>query len=300
MVNSVWVDPDSKRNLAKLQKNGAFVQQPEEGETVEVDAQQMADMNQQNQDNLAAFEGLKGKAEESLQKMRETETKTQHEFEMNMAALKEAVALCTNKLQDAKAEKSRLSEEKAKAEDELGEVEANKAADQKGLAVIQQECQAAAVAFELRKKSGAAEIAAINKAKEILEGGVTVFLQLQSTTRLKVTAQHKPSKARQSLIDHFRTLGQRLHSLAMLNLVTVASSDPMEQVKNLLRDLIDKLVKEAAEAASLHQFCQEEKNKTRDALETKTTQLEKLTARIEKAVGTCSIVWSQRDPSLRR
>merc|ERR1719428_2152337 len=111
-----------------------------------------------------------------------------------MAALKQAVALCENKLEDAKKDKARLSEEKAKAEDELGEVEANKAADQKGLAVIQQECQAAAVAFELRKKSGAAEIAAINKAKEILEGGVTVFLQLQSTTRLKVTAQHKPSK----------------------------------------------------------------------------------------------------------
>merc|ERR1719281_1858634 len=89
MVNSVWVDPESKRNLAKMQKNGVFFQQPEEGETVEVDAQQMADMTAQNEQNLAAFESLKGKAEEALQRMRDEETKTQHEHNMNMAALKQ-------------------------------------------------------------------------------------------------------------------------------------------------------------------------------------------------------------------
>jgi len=57
----------------------------------------------------------------------------------------------------------------------------------------------------------------------------------------------------------------------------------MEQVKGLLTDLIAKLEKEAAEAASLHQFCQEEKNKTADAMEKKEMELEKLSTRIEKA-----------------
>merc|ERR1719421_742765 len=105
MVNSVWVDPDSKRNLAQLQKSGSFVQQPE-GETVEVAAQQMADMQQQNEENLAAFESLKGKAEESLQKMRDSEMKLQQEHNMNMAALKQAVALAENKLDDTKKNKA--------------------------------------------------------------------------------------------------------------------------------------------------------------------------------------------------
>jgi len=50
-----------------------------------------------------------------------------------------------------------------------------------------------------------------------------------------------------------------------------------------LTELIDKLEKEAAEAASLHQFCSEEKNKTADAMEKKEMQLEKLNTRIEKA-----------------
>merc|ERR1719207_67837 len=90
-------------------------------------------------------------------------------------------------------------------------------------------------------------------------------------------------KTRQALINHFRSLGNNLHSLAMLNLVTVAAQDPMENVKNLLTDLIAKLEKEAAEAASLHQFCQEEKNTTADAMEKKEMELEKLNTRIEKA-----------------
>merc|ERR1719207_352060 len=93
-------------------------------------------------------------------------------------------------------------------------------------------------------------------------------------------------KTRQVLINHFRTLGNKLHSLAMLNLVTVAAQDPMENVKNLLTELIAKLEKEAKEAADLHAFCQAEKKKTTAAMEKKTMEIEKLETRIEKASAT--------------
>merc|ERR550537_852906 len=72
----------------------------------------------------------------------------------------------------------------------------------------------------------------------------------------------------------------------MLNLVTVSAQDPMENVKNLLTDLIAKLEKEAKEAADLHAFCQEEKKKTKAAMEKKTMEIEKLNTRIEKASTT--------------
>merc|ERR1719247_1086587 len=91
---------------------------------------------------------------------------------------------------------------------------------------------------------------------------------------------------RQALISHFRNLGNKLHSLAMLNLVSVAASDPMENVKNLLKDLIAKLEKEAKEAADLHAFCQAEKKKTTAALDKKNMEIDKLSARIEKATTT--------------
>merc|ERR1719428_2230640 len=90
-------------------------------------------------------------------------------------------------------------------------------------------------------------------------------------------------KARQDLITHFRTLGAKMKSMAMLNLVSVASEEPLAQVKGLISDLIAKLEKEAAEAANLHAFCQEEKTKTAAAKEKKTNTIDKIQARLDKA-----------------
>merc|ERR1719171_3054513 len=130
-------------------------------------------------------------------------------------------------------------------------------------------------------------MAAIEKAKQILAERVTVLIQVRSRSRTSDRGTlSNERKIRQSLINHFRGLGNRLHSLAMLNLVSLAAQDPMENVKNLLKELIAKLEKEAAEAATLHAFCQEEKNKTKAALETKNMELEKLGTRIEKAEAT--------------
>merc|ERR1719453_1500815 len=91
---------------------------------------------------------------------------------------------------------------------------------------------------------------------------------------------------RQVLINHFRSLGNKLHSLAMLNLVSVAAQDPMANVKTLLTDLIAKLEKEAKEAADLHAFCQAEKKKTKAAMDKKNMEIDKLETRIEKASTT--------------
>lgn len=278
-VSAIWVDPDSKKSLSQ---NGAFIQQ-----STDSSQDPMAGQVAENSDNLAAFEGLKGKAEEALQKLRDEEAKKQSEHTVNVASLKQAVALAENNVDDAKKEKARISEEKATAEDELGEVETSKAADEKTLAEIQHECQEKAVAYEQTMKEGAAEMSAIQKAKDILSERVTVLIQVRSRSREvsgdDITSKRSQQKTRQALVEHFRGLGNRLHSLAMLNLVTVATQDPMENVKNLLTELIEKLEKEAAEAASLHQFCQEEKNKTADAMEKKTMEIEKLDARLEKA-----------------
>merc|ERR1719482_109100 len=154
----------------------------------------------------------------------------------------------------------------------------------KSLKETQHECQEKAVEWELRTKEANAEMAAIEKAKQILAERVTVLIQVRSRSRTSDRGTlSNERKIRQSLINHFRGLGNRLHSLAMLNLVSLAAQDPMENVKNLLKELIGKLEKEAAEAASLHQFCQEEKNKTTAAMKKSTMTIEKLDTRLEKA-----------------
>merc|ERR1719159_1465532 len=125
------------------------------------------------------------------------------------------------------------------------------------------------------------------KAKEILASRVTVLVQQRKGQDpgdvAKFNAQTQ--RTREVLIDHFRMLGSQLHSIAMLNLVSVASQEPMAQVKGLLKDLIGKLTKEAAEAASLHEFCKEEKTKTAEAKDKKGDLIEKLETRLDKATS---------------
>merc|ERR1719443_2159516 len=248
----------------------------------------MAAMVAQNEANLAAFEGLKGKAEEALQRQRDEETKAQSEHDIQVMTLKQAIALAENNVDDAKKERAGLAEEKAKAEEEKVDAEAAKAADEKSLEETTQECEATSAAWATRQKEAAAEMAAIEKAKEILASRVTVQLQVKIADKMPddVASTVNTRKMRQHLINHFRTLGNKLHSLAMLNLVTVSAQDPMENVKGLLTDLIAKLEKEAKEAADLHAFCQAEKKKTTASMEKKNMEIDKLSTRLEKATAT--------------
>merc|ERR1719217_1503369 len=195
MVNSVWVDPESKKNLATLNQGSALVQEDPAAAPADGGASE----------NLAAFEGLKGKAEESLQKSRDEEVKKQNEHDLNIAALNQAVALASDKLDDAKKDHARISQDKAEAEGELSETEASKAADEKALEAVTLECNEGSAAWDTRQKEAKAEMAAIDKAKEILASRVTVFLQVaqpQASDALK--QQVANSKLRQKLVNHFR------------------------------------------------------------------------------------------------
>jgi chromosome segregation ATPase len=274
-VNSVWVDPESKKNLALLTRDGAFVQQP----GAEPVTTHLAEAKEEENEQLAAFEGLRGKAEEALQRMRDEETKKIAEHNLNLQSLKAAIALAENNLDDTKREHARISQEKAEAVAELAETEASKAADEKTLKSVTAECTEASAAWDKRQSEAKSEMAAIEKAKGILAAGVTVLMQVKGGSK----GHDIPQKTRAKLVNHFRELGGRLHSLAMLNLVSVVSSDPMEQVKGLLGSLIEKLVKEAKEAADLHEFCKAEKEKTSAAIKKKTMTISELDARLETA-----------------
>jgi len=277
-VNAVWVDPETKKNLAQMADNdGAFVQEDEAGGPTK----HLDEAQEETSDNMKQFEDLKGKAEEALQRLRDEEVKKQNEHDVQMMTLKQQLALAENDLDDAKREKARLSQEKAEASEELVETEAAKAADEKGLKSTTAECTAAAEAWATRQSEAKLEQAAIDKAKEILASRVTVFMQVSQKNRDDQVVLTRVTRSK--LVNHFRSLGNKLHSLAMLNLVSVASSDPMAQVKGLLTSLIAKLEKEAKEAADLHEFCKAEKEKTSKAIKKKTMTMDQLDARIEKA-----------------
>lgn len=293
MVNAVWTDPQSKKALGVVK---GFVQDGQTEEpadaadaatpvpTVEMPAEAMANFQESAANNLQAFETLKGKAQESLEKARNDELMAQHNHQLRMQSLHEAINIAEDKVGDYKQEKSRLGEEKGKAEGDEEEAKETKKADQMYLATLTLECGKTSKQWEARQKSAKEEMAAIAKAKEILSERVTVMMVQDKVDDGPDPAQvQNDGKVRQSLINHFRKLGTQLHSLAMLNLVSVASAEPLGQVKKLLSDLMAKLEKEAAEAASVHQFCKEEKVKTKAAKEKQVGVLDKVASRLDAA-----------------
>jgi hypothetical protein len=292
MVNSVWVDPQSKKALGQvgsmIQQSTGLGEDPPAAPAPAADPMATAQANGEN--NLAAFEMLKGKAEESLQRMRDDEVTEKHNHDLRIQALTQAIHLAEDKKEDATKDKTRLSEEKGAAEAELVKTGETKAAAEKYLSEVSSECDKASQDWEERQKGAKDEMAAINKAKEILAARVNVFVQARLHLRDPHQAdarkvQSQEQKARQDLINHFRTLGSKMKSMAMLNLVSVASEEPMDQVKGLISDLIAKLEKEAAEAANLHAFCEEEKAKNKKAKAKKTATIEKLDARLDQATS---------------
>merc|ERR1719161_1086652 len=145
--------------------------------TVEIGAEAFGAMQQNTESNLAAFEMLKGKAAESLQRLRNNEQQEKHNHDLRIQSLMDAIHLSEDKLDDTKRDHSRLSEEKAKAESEKADTEASKAASEKSLAEVQLTCDKAAAAWVARQKSAKEEMAAIAKAKDILASRVTVLVQ---------------------------------------------------------------------------------------------------------------------------
>merc|ERR1719428_503246 len=170
--------------------------------------------------------------------------------------LKQAIALAENDLDDAKKEHARISQEKAEAEEEKGDVEASKAADEKSLAETTAECDATSAAWAKRQEEAKAEMAAIEKAKEILASRVTVFIQLKAADPPdSIQDTIKTQKTRKVLIHHFRDLGNKLHSLAMLNMEIDKLSTRIEKAtttKEQLQELVATNSEEIAETQKVN------------------------------------------------
>merc|ERR1719160_923361 len=93
---------------------------------------------------LVTLEDMKEKAQETLSSARMQEMKSNHNSQMMIQSLTDAVTLAKSKTSDATATKAALSESSGKASGELAEVKKAKVADMFYLNNLKQECAAAA------------------------------------------------------------------------------------------------------------------------------------------------------------
>merc|ERR1719163_1356348 len=126
---------------------------------------------------------MKTKAESTLSDARTAEMKAQHSYEMLKQSLEMELSTMEKRMSEATTEKSGLEEVKASAEESLATTTKTLADDEKYLEELKQSCSMKAQEWATRQKDAAAELGAIAKAKEVLESGVKVFLQVSNKAK---------------------------------------------------------------------------------------------------------------------
>merc|ERR1719453_2526798 len=115
---------------------------------------------------LDTVSDMKEKAESTLSDARKAEMESAHEYEMLKQSLEMEISTMKKRMSEA-ATKKTLAD------------------DEKYLQELTQSCSMKAKEWATRQKDAAGELAAIAKAKEVLESGVKVFLQVSSKTQAK-------------------------------------------------------------------------------------------------------------------
>merc|ERR1719324_1945487 len=134
-------------------------------------------------------------------------------------------------------------------------------------------------------------MAALDKAKAILADRVKVFVQVAGKTAKSVDDSddddnNKDSILRNRVVQKLKGLSHEFKSYALMEMVSVAASDPFEKVRGLIEGMIAKLVTEANEEATQKQFCDEETAKSKAAQAEKSMTSDKLKSRIDMATTT--------------
>merc|ERR550537_273329 len=223
---------------------------------------------------------MKEKAEATLSDTRTAEMKAQHAYEMLKQGLETEISTMQKRMSAATAEKSGLENSKASAEEELAATKKTVADDEKYLEELKMSCSMKAKEWATRQKDAAGELAAIAKAKEVLESGVKVFLQVSSKAKAHDVGDDKRARVTAILKDI------KDHTYFFAQLRSEAKEGPFDKVKGLIEDMIGRLEKEAAEEADAKAFCDKETSESKAKQAELTAKSDKYAVRIEKATAT--------------
>merc|ERR1719484_50056 len=231
---------------------------------------------------LDTITDMKEKAESTLSDARAAEMKANHEYEMLKQNLEMQISTMKKRMSEATTEKSGLEDAKATAEEELSSTKKTLADDEKYLEDLKQSCSMKAQEWATRQKDAAGELAAIAKAKEVLESGVKVFLEVSSKTHSK---NDEIAVKRDRVISILSKLED--HSYFFTQIKSQArAGGPFDKVKGLIEDMITRLEKEAAEEADAKAFCDKETSESKAKQAELTATSDKSQVRIEKATAT--------------
>jgi len=265
------------------------------------------------------LEDLKQKAVSELDEARKEEMNSKHAFEMTHQSLDDQIAADTKEMNAAKTTKHEGTETKANAEGEITVTKKDLADAESVLKNMKGDCMARSADHETSVKNRDEELKAIGAAKKIINEmtagaadqsykGAAVFLQLQKEIAEGGGAEEHDQVHEQQLaaklvtrvdlagfevVNLVRKLAREQKSAAMAQLAgrisaamregQGAGDDPFVKVKNLISEMINRLIKETGEEAQHKAYCDKEMAETSKKTGELKYDIEKLSSKIDKA-----------------
>jgi len=209
---------------------------------------------------------------------------------MLASSLKDEIKFGNKDMSKAKSDLAASGEAKATAEGDLAVTTKDLNEDIETLATLHHDCMKGAEDFEAETKSRGEELKALATAKKVIteatSGAADLSYSFLQTSRTRLSSG--ADLAKYEAVRFVRDLAHKTKSTALAQLATRmaqaaggSSSDPFGKIKGLIRDMIEKLLKEAEEDATEKAFCDKELAETEQKKADKEAVIAKLTTSMD-------------------
>jgi len=267
----------------------AFLAQDPDDENLAVAAPEANAYEFQAQGIVDMLTKLGTKFEDERTELEKEETNARHAFEMLSQDLKAQIDQATQARTEKAEAKAKALQAAADAKGDLQDTTTTRDDDSKYLADLTATCEQKSAAFAERQQLRADEIAAVEKAIEILSSGAVSGasekhlpqLVQKSSALAQLRAEvSNPNQLR--VAAYLKEQGSRINSRVLSALAMRVSEDPFKKVKKMIKDLIVKLMEEANEEAEHKGWCDTELSTNEQTRKEKTEAVETLHAEIDE------------------
>merc|ERR1719389_723794 len=220
---------------------------------------------------------------------------------MLASSLKDEIKFQNADMAKAKKDLASSGEKKATAEGDLSVTTKDLSEDEADLATLHADCMKGAEEFEAETKSRGEELKALATAKKVVVEATSGAAD-QSYSLLQVSRSTLSSGvdlANFEAVRLVRDLGRKYKSTALAQLATrmaqsmrsasaSGSGDPFAKIKGLIKDMIEKLLKEGEADATEKAFCDKELAETEAKKADKEAMIEKLTTQMDSMTAKSS------------
>lgn len=287
----------NSRDAAKLT---AFVQATEDEDDEEYAAPDAAVYESHSKGIVEVLEDLHEKATEQLAELQKKETTSKHNFEMLEQSLTDSVKYAEEDMAETKKAVAASKEAKAGAEGDLEVASKSLKDNEDALAFTTTDCSQKAEDYAAEKKSRAEELAALADAKRVLTEATSGaaaqtydFTQVDSAHESEaVTVSSRSDLVNFEAVRFVRDLAKKFNNDRALMQLAMRmsgamragrnSADPFGKVKKLIKDMIEKLLKEAGADASHKAFCDKELGDSATKKDQLSTKIDSLSTKIDK------------------